>query len=157
MGLLRLGRGHVRARLLLPSPSSAAPAAPTLLRFPQPCGRRGPCSPDKSELFQLQLGMAHAGGGPAVSACSVCTDLGGLPLFGPLEEWQRPVGEWECQGGTEKAAHLYLRLAGIWRGPRGSWILPLDLVLTKAHRSPGFLFLYLHPFIFSPFPLFVFH
>lgn len=95
--------------------------------------------------------------GPAASACSVCTDLGGLPLFDPLEEWQRPVGEWECQGGTEKAAHLYLGLAGIWRGPRGSWILPLDLVLTKAHRLPGFLFFCLHPFIFPPSPLFVFH
>lgn len=23
-----------------------------------------------------------------------------------LKEWQRPVGEWECQGETEKAAHL---------------------------------------------------
>ena len=87
-------------------------------------GGGDPALQTKVNCFSFSWAWPTHGGSPAASARSTCPDLGGLLLFDPLKEWQRPVGEWECQGETEKAAHLYLGLAGMWRGLRGSpWIL----------------------------------
>lgn len=65
MGLSRLGRGHVQAGLLLlggGGGEGAPGACPSSPCFPQLAstlrGRGRPCSPDKSELFQMQPGMA---------------------------------------------------------------------------------------------------
>lgn len=132
------------------SPPGAALAAPTFPSFPRPCRGRGPCSPDKSELFRLQLGMALHYSSPATSAWSARTDLRGLLCCNPLEMRKRPVYGWGGWGETENTAFIYLGVAGMWRRRGGA----LDPVLTKASILPEFLFLCLHPFLFPP-PLYL--
>lgn len=77
-----------------PGAAPAAPLSPVSLSH----GGRGPCSPDKSELFQLQLGMAHALQQP-----------GCFPLLCAHRSWRPPAQQ--SSGIVEEAC--------LWTGRSG--------------------------------------
>lgn len=141
-GAVQAGKGPCAGQA---SPPPGLPQQPRFPQFPSAMGGGDPALQTKVNCFSSSWAWPMHCSSPAASPCSAHTDLGGLLRCNPPEEWKRPVYGWEGRGETGNATLVYLGVAGMWRGRGG------------ASRLPGFLFLYLQPFIFPPPPLFVFH